>query len=83
MRVQSGVEPHRFYQGATRRHRNDTQAYWQFGNSVFVPVVEEIAKAIAASLAGNPMMLSGTAFQINLPGVVAETKGDPLLVVAG
>ena len=62
---------------------SDTQAYRQFGNSVVVPVVEEIAKAIAASLAGNPMILSDTAFQINLPGVVAETKGDPLLVAAG
>jgi len=34
---------------------SDTQAYRQFGNSVVVPVIEAIAKPIAACLAGKPL----------------------------
>lgn len=34
---------------------SDTQAYRQFGNSVVVPVIEAIAKPIAACLAGQPL----------------------------
>lgn len=53
---------------------SDTQAYRQFGNSVVVPVVEKIARGIAANLAGKPLVKSDTVFQINLPGMVAERK---------
>lgn len=55
---------------------SDTQAYRQFGNSVVVPVVERIAEGIAASLAGEPLMLPDTAFQVNLPGMVAEEQKE-------
>lgn len=34
---------------------SDTQAYRQFGNSVVVPVIEAIARPMAACLAGNPL----------------------------
>lgn len=34
---------------------SDTQAYKQFGNSVVVPVIEAIAKAMAACLRGQPL----------------------------
>lgn len=34
---------------------SDTQAYRQFGNSVVVPVIEAIAKPIAACLEGKPL----------------------------
>jgi len=54
----------------------DTQAYRRFGNSVVVPVVEKIAEGIAASLAGEPLMLPDTAFQVNLPGMVAEEEKE-------
>ncbi|MDQ8196279.1 DNA (cytosine-5-)-methyltransferase [Coraliomargarita sp. SDUM461004] len=57
---------------------SDTQAYRQFGNSVVVPVVERIAKGIAASLAGNPLFLPDTAYQANLPGMVAEKEQEPI-----
>lgn len=58
---------------------SDTQAYRQFGNSIVVPVVEKIAEGIAASLAGEPLLLlPDTAFQVNLPGMVAE-KNKSLL----
>lgn len=53
---------------------SDTQAYRQFGNSVVVPVVERIADAIAACLAGKPVLLPDSSFQMNLPGMVAETR---------
>jgi hypothetical protein len=55
---------------------SDTQAYRQFGNSVVVPVVERIAEGIAASLAGEPLLLPDTAFQVNLPGMVAEKEQE-------
>lgn len=61
---------------------SDTQAYRQFGNSVVVPVVERIAVAIAACMAGKPMMLPDTSFQINLPGMVAEDEQEPLVATA-
>jgi DNA (cytosine-5)-methyltransferase 1 len=34
---------------------SDTQAYRQFGNSVVVPVIQAIAKPMAACLSGNPL----------------------------
>jgi DNA (cytosine-5)-methyltransferase 1 len=34
---------------------SDTQAYRQFGNSVVVPVIEAIAKPMAACLEGAPL----------------------------
>ena len=34
---------------------SDTQAYRQFGNSVVAPVIETIAKSMAACLAGKPL----------------------------
>jgi len=36
---------------------SDTQAYKQFGNSVVVPVVVEIAKGVAAALRDDPSPL--------------------------
>lgn len=61
---------------------SDTQAYRQFGNSVVVPVVEKIAEGIAASLAGTPLLLPDTAFQVNLPGMVAEHDQERLVASA-
>lgn len=61
---------------------SDTQAYRQFGNSVVVPVVERIAEAIAASLMGDPLLLPNTAFQCNLPGMVAEDNEEPMVASA-
>lgn len=61
---------------------SDTQGYRQFGNSVVVPVVAKIAEGIAASLAGRPLMLPDTAFQVNLPGMVAEREEAPIAASA-
>jgi len=61
---------------------SDTQAYRQFGNSVVVPVVERIAEGIAASLMGEPLLLPDTAFQSNLPGMVAEEEQERMAVSA-
>lgn len=61
---------------------SDTQAYRQFGNSVVVPVVKKVAEGIAATLAGEPLLLPDTAFQVNLPGMVAEQEQEPLVVSA-
>lgn len=36
---------------------SDTQAYRQFGNSVIVPVIREVANGISASLAGKPLQV--------------------------
>lgn len=47
---------------------SDTQSYRQFGNSVVVPVVREIAAGIAASLAGQPLRITQTR-QPELPGL--------------
>jgi len=53
---------------------SDTQAYRQFGNSVVVPVIESIAKGIAASLRGVPMIPEFDENQVLLPGVVTEDE---------
>lgn len=53
---------------------SDTQAYRQFGNSVVVPVIERLAKGIEASLAGQPLRVDGSKFQLPLPGMVAEKE---------
>ena len=45
---------------------SDTQAYKQFGNSVVVPVIEQIAKAMAACLAGTPLPAISTDEQLQL-----------------
>lgn len=45
---------------------SDTQAYKQFGNSVVVPVIEVIAKAIAASLRGEPLPVISQDEQLRL-----------------
>ena len=55
---------------------SDTQAYRQFGNSIVIPVVEKVAEGIAASLAGEPLIMSDTASQIILKGMVAEQKSS-------
>lgn len=52
---------------------SDTQAYRQFGNSVVMPVVREIAKGMAASLAGQPLQVTRTR-QPELPGLDLEMK---------
>ena len=55
---------------------SDTQAYRQFGNSVVVPVVEAVAKCIAACLAGQPLpprLASDN--QLVMPGI-AETPEE-------
>jgi DNA (cytosine-5)-methyltransferase 1 len=45
---------------------SDTQAYRQFGNSVVVPVIEAIAKAMAACLEGKPLPAVSTDVQLRL-----------------
>lgn len=52
---------------------SDTQAYRQFGNSVVMPVVLEIAKGMEASLAGQPLQIPQTRQQ-DLPGLELELK---------
>jgi DNA (cytosine-5)-methyltransferase 1 len=51
---------------------SDTQAYRQFGNSVVVPVVREIAKGIATILRGDEMETIPAGVQLDIPGMVAE-----------
>ena len=45
---------------------SDTQAYRQFGNSVVVPVIEAIAKPIAACLEGKPLPVISKDEQLRL-----------------
>ncbi|MCC5808311.1 MAG: DNA (cytosine-5-)-methyltransferase [Opitutales bacterium] len=51
---------------------SDTQAYRQFGNSVVVPVVERVAKAMAVVLRGETLPAKSEYGQLTLPGLVAE-----------
>lgn len=53
---------------------SDTQAYRQFGNSVVVPVVREIAKGITTVLQGKELETIVTNVQLEIPGIVAEDK---------
>ncbi len=56
---------------------SDTQAYRQFGNSVVVPVVERIAKAMAVILHGGTLPVARDDGQLMLPGLVAEDRPLP------
>ncbi len=51
---------------------SDTQAYRQFGNSVVVPVVTEIAPAMAPCLAGSPLPPKPDGRQMSLPHIHEE-----------
>ena len=53
---------------------SDTQAYRQFGNSVVGPVIERLAKGIAASLRGMPMLPEFEENQVLIPGIVSEPE---------
>jgi len=44
---------------------SDTQAYRQFGNSVVVPIVEQLARSVIAALE-NPVRTTETRRQIHL-----------------
>lgn len=55
---------------------SDTQAYRQFGNSVVVPVVEAIAKAMVACLSGNPLPPGPDPHQLVLPGLREEQDAE-------
>ena len=45
---------------------SDTQAYKQFGNSVVVPVIESIARTMAACLQGQPLPIISPSEQLRL-----------------
>lgn len=55
---------------------SDTQAYRQFGNSVVVPVVREIAKGIATILQGAELETIVPNVQLDIPGIVAEDEPE-------
>lgn len=55
---------------------SDTQAYRQFGNSVVVPVVREIAKGVATILRGDELETITPNTQLAIPGIVAEDERE-------
>ena len=55
---------------------SDTQAYRQFGNSVVMPVVREIANGIATILRGAELETIIPNAQLDFPSMVAEDEPE-------